>query len=124
MIQSLMFRFATSIQNKVRFGYYFCLVLIIAVSLLNYLNLKRIDRKITFSFIISEFFDTTLEMRRFEKNYILYRDKEDYFENLRFQGKGSLIRFFSRSSGSPGNLEKARETSPDREMIHRIWRMG
>jgi two-component system NtrC family sensor kinase len=86
-----MFRFATSIQNKVRFGYYFCLVLIIAVSLLNYLNLKRIDRKITFSFIISEFFDTTLEMRRFEKNYILYRDKEDYAENLRFTEKAEDI---------------------------------
>jgi len=86
-----MFRFATSIQNKVRFGYYFCLVLIIAVSLLNYLNLKRIDRKITFSFIISEFFDTTLEMRRFEKNYFLYRDKEDFSENLRFTEKAEDI---------------------------------
>jgi two-component system NtrC family sensor kinase len=86
-----MFRFATSIQNKVRFGYYFCLVLIIVVSLLNYLNLKRIDRKIAFSFIISEFFDTTLEMRRFEKNYFLYRDKEDFAENLRFTEKAEDI---------------------------------
>jgi two-component system NtrC family sensor kinase len=86
-----MFRFATSIQNKVRFGYYFCLVLIIVVSLLNYLNLKRIDRKIEFSFIISEFFDTTLEMRRFEKNYFLYRDSEDFSENLRFTEKAEDI---------------------------------
>ncbi len=91
VIQSLMFRFATSIQNKVRFGYYFCLVLIIAVSLLNYLNLKRIDRKTAFSFIISEFFDTTLEMRRFEKNYFLYRGKEDFAENLRFTEKAEDI---------------------------------
>ena len=86
-----MFRFATSIQNKVRVGYYFCLILIIIVSLLNYLNLNRIDRKIAFSFIISEFFDTTLEMRRFEKNYFLYRDKEDFAENLRFTEKAEDI---------------------------------
>jgi len=86
-----MFRFLSSIQNKVRFGYYFCLVLIIVVSLLNYLNLKRIDRKIAFSFIISEFFDTTLEMRRFEKNYFLYRSEEDFSENLRFTEKAEDI---------------------------------
>ncbi|SPQ01887.1 putative Sensory Transduction Protein Kinase [Candidatus Sulfobium mesophilum] len=86
-----MFRFATSIQNKVRFGYYFCLVLIIAVSLLNYLNLKRIERKTAFNFIISEFFDATLEMRRFEKNYFLYRGKEDFEENLRFTEKAEEI---------------------------------
>ena len=82
-----MIRLASSIQNKVRFGYYFCLFLIIFVSILNYFNLTRIDRKISFSFIISEFFDTTLEMRRFEKNYFLYRDNEDFAENLRFTKK-------------------------------------
>ena len=86
-----MFRFATSIQNKVRFGYYFCLILIVAVSLLNYLNLKRIERKTAFNFIISEFFDATLEMRRFEKNYFLYRGKEDFEENLRFTEKAEEI---------------------------------
>ncbi|TAL24176.1 MAG: HAMP domain-containing histidine kinase [Nitrospirae bacterium] len=86
-----MFRFESSIQNKVRAGYYICLALIIVVSLLNYLNLTRIDRKINFGFIISELFDTTLEMRRFEKNYFLYRDKEDYAENLRFTEKAEYI---------------------------------
>lgn len=86
-----MFRFESSIQNKVRAGYYICLALIIVISLLNYFNLTRIDRKITFGFIISELFDTTLEMRRFEKNYFLYRDKEDYAENLRFTEKAEDI---------------------------------
>ncbi len=86
-----MFRFERSIQNKVRLGYYFCLILIIAVSLLNYLNLRRIDRKTAFSFIISDLFDTTLEMRRFEKNYFLYRGKEDYEETLSFTEKAEEI---------------------------------
>ncbi len=76
--------FESSIQNKVRYGYYICLVLIIIISLLNYFNLKTIRKKIDFSFIISQFFDTALEMRRFEKNFFLYRDKYDYDENLRY----------------------------------------
>jgi two-component system NtrC family sensor kinase len=86
-----MFRFTSSIQNKVRFGYYFCLFLIVFVSILNYFNLARIDRKISFSFIVSEFFDTALEMRRFEKNYFLYRDNEDFAENVRFTKKAEEI---------------------------------
>jgi two-component system NtrC family sensor kinase len=92
MLESAIVRFMLpSIQNKVRFGYYFCLFLIVVVSILNYFNLARIDRKISFSFIISEFFDTTLEMRRFEKNYFLYRDEEDFAENLRFTKKAGEI---------------------------------
>ena len=79
-----MFRISSSIQNKVRYGYYFCLVLIIVVSLFNYFNLKTIRKKIDFSFVISQFFDTTLEMRRFEKNFFLYKDRFDYTENVRF----------------------------------------
>jgi len=85
------FRIQPSIQNKVRFGYYICLALIVIVTFLNYLDMKRIDRKIAFSFTVSELFDTTLEMRRFEKNYFLYRGKEDYTENLRFTEKAEDI---------------------------------
>lgn len=73
-----------SIQSKVRYGYYICLILIIAVSLLNYFNLRTIRKKIDFSMIIGQFFDTTLEMRRFEKNFFLYRDKYAYDENVRY----------------------------------------
>lgn len=83
--------FQTSLRNKVRYGYYICLVIIIVGALFNYLNLKRIDKKIGFSFVISEFFDTTLEMRRFEKNYFLYMDKEDYLQNVKFTEKAEDI---------------------------------
>lgn len=91
MLKFAVFRLQPSIQNKVKAGYYICLALIIVVSLLNYFNLRTIDRKINFSFLISAFFDTTLEMRRFEKNYFLYRDKEDYSENLNFTKKAEDI---------------------------------
>lgn len=58
--------------------------MIIVISALNFFNLKRIERKIAFTFITTELFDTALEMRRFEKNYFLYNDKDSYAENLRF----------------------------------------
>lgn len=83
--------FQASLRNKVRYGYYICLVIIIVGALFNYLNLKRIDKKIEFSFVISDFFDTTLEMRRFEKNYFLYMDKEDYLQNVKFTEKAEDI---------------------------------
>ncbi|HBR21015.1 MAG TPA: hypothetical protein DD713_00355 [Nitrospiraceae bacterium] len=79
-----MFKYQSSLQNKVRYGYYLCLVMIIVISALNFFNLKRIERKIAFSFITTELFDAALEMRRFEKNYFLYNDKDSYSENLRF----------------------------------------
>lgn len=79
-----MIKYQSSLQNKVRYGYYLCLVLIIVISTLNFFNLKRIERKIAFTFITTELFDATLEMRRFEKNYFLYNDKDSYAENLRF----------------------------------------
>jgi len=79
-----MFKRQSSLQNRVRYGYYICLALIIIISVLNFYNLKRIERKIAFTFITTELFDATLEMRRFEKNYFLYNDKDSYLENLRF----------------------------------------
>ncbi|TAN38752.1 MAG: sensor histidine kinase [Nitrospirae bacterium] len=81
-----MFSIKTSIQNKVRYGYYLCLALIIIVSVLNYLNLRTIRQKIDFSIIISQFFDASLEMRRFEKNFIIYKEKDEYLENVRYTG--------------------------------------
>lgn len=74
----------SSIQSKVRTAFYICISLIIIVSILNYLNLLRLQRKTEFGFIISDFFDATLEMRRYEKNYFLYHDLHAYEENIRF----------------------------------------
>lgn len=86
-----MIRLQHSIRNKVRVGYYACLALIIVISILNYFYLKRIDYKISVSFIISDLFDTTLEMRRYEKNYFLYGDMNSYEETVHYTGKAENI---------------------------------
>lgn len=88
----------SSIKSKVRFGFYLCLGLVIAVTFLNYLNLRALDRKITLSFIISELFDTALEMRRFEKNYFLYKDVKEYQENMAYTDRAEQILNKSRDS--------------------------
>ncbi|MBI5640456.1 MAG: HAMP domain-containing histidine kinase [Nitrospirae bacterium] len=93
-----MLRFNPSIQSKVKYGYYICLILISIIAIFNYLNLRTLDKKITFSFIISDIFDTALEMRRFEKNYFLYKDVKDYLENLRFTQKAEGIIHRNRES--------------------------
>ena len=47
----------------------------------------RTARQIAVGEIISEFFNTTLEIRRFEKNYFLYRQESDYSENIGYVKK-------------------------------------
>jgi two-component system, NtrC family, sensor kinase len=108
VIQSAMFNGQTSIQNKVRYGYYICIAMIIFIALLNYFNLQAIDKKLTFSFIISDFFEATLEMRRFEKNYFLYRDHADYEENLKYTERAEALIHHNR--------EAIRNLSPDTDV--------
>ena len=108
MIQSAMFRGGTSIQNKVRYGYYICIAMIICIAFLNYLNLRAIDKKLSFSFIISDFFEATLEMRRFEKNYFFYKEQRNFEENLHYTDKAeALIR---------DHTEEIRTLSPDTDV--------
>ncbi len=86
-----MSRLQPSIRRKITYSYFAGIMLIIVVALLNYLDLKTVDEKIESSFVISDLFDTTLEMRRFEKNYFLYEHKEDYSKNLQFTKKAEEI---------------------------------
>lgn len=79
-----MLRFQSSIRAKVNYAYYVGITLIVIIALFNSFNLMRLSKKIEFSFVVSELFDTTLEMKRFEKNYLFYGHEEDYLENLRF----------------------------------------
>ena len=82
-----MFNYRPSIRQKITFGYYAIVVIIIGLTLFTFLELRFIERKIIFGEAISEFFDTTLEIRRFEKNYFLYEKQSDYRENSGYVSK-------------------------------------
>ncbi len=86
-----MLKFPVSIRQKITFGYYLGLLVILAVALLTYANLWRVDRKVEFSGVISDFFETTLEIRRFEKNYFLFENEDDYQENRRYVARAIEI---------------------------------
>ena len=77
-------RFRQSIRQKVRFGYYAVVIMIIGLSAFTFIELNFLEKKVVSGEAISEFFDTALEIRRFEKNYFLYEQRSDYDENLQY----------------------------------------
>ena len=106
-------RFHPSIRRKITLGYYAIVALIIGLSVFTFLELRYLEKKVMFGGVISEFFDTTLEMRRFEKNYFLYHEGSDYAENIRYVVKaqelieGNISGF--RTIASPSQIEALRE---------------
>jgi len=86
-----MFTFHSSIRQKITFGYFFGVMVIISFSLFTLVELWYIEKKVRFGEVVTEFFDATLEMRRFEKNFFLYRKMEDYHENIRYVEKATEI---------------------------------
>jgi two-component system NtrC family sensor kinase len=77
----------TGIRQKIVLGYYGILLIILGFSAFSYAVLKYIEEKVILSNVIAEFFDTTLEMRRFEKNFFLYHQQADLAENLHYVEK-------------------------------------
>ncbi|MBI5889386.1 MAG: HAMP domain-containing histidine kinase [Nitrosomonadales bacterium] len=80
----------SSLRQKITLGYlgyYVMALLIVALSLFTFLELRLIDNKVTLGEHISELFDATLEIRRFEKNYFLYRQEADLQESKRYAVK-------------------------------------
>lgn len=84
----------SSLRQKITFGYYgyyAMAALIIGLSLFTFMELRLIEGKIHSGSRISEFFDVTLEIRRFEKNYFLYRQMPDYWENIGYIEKAQSL---------------------------------
>jgi two-component system NtrC family sensor kinase len=80
----------SSLRQKITLGYlgyYVMALLIVALSMFTFLELRLIDNKVTLGEHISELFDATLEIRRFEKNYFLYRQEADLQESKRYAVK-------------------------------------
>lgn len=58
--------------------------LILAVSLFTFESLKRVEARILLSERISGLFETTMEIRRFERNYFLHAQSADLAENTAY----------------------------------------
>ena len=86
-----MFNYQPSIRQKITLGYYAIVAIIIGLTVFTFFELRFIERKITFGEAISEFFDTSLEIRRFEKNFFLYEKPSDYDENVKYVSRAQDI---------------------------------
>ncbi len=80
-----------SIRRKITFGYYGIVAVIAGLSMFTLVELRYVETRIIFGNVITEFFDTTLEIRRFEKNYFLYRKEGDYRENISYVARARLL---------------------------------
>lgn len=67
-----------SLRQKILIGYIAGALLVFAFALLSWSNLNTQQEIVSAGETVSSLFDTTLEIRRFEKNYFLYRTPEDY----------------------------------------------
>jgi signal transduction histidine kinase len=88
---SIMFNYRSSIRQKITLGYYMIAAFIVGLSLFAFLELRFIEKRVMFGEAISEFFDATLEIRRFEKNFFLYGQQSDYLENIRYVERAQSI---------------------------------
>ncbi len=84
----------SSLRQKITLGYlgyYFMALLVVALSLFIYFELRLIEQKIKLGEQITELFDAALEIRRFEKNYFLYRQGADLHEGNRYAAKAEEL---------------------------------
>jgi signal transduction histidine kinase len=79
-----MLKFWSSIRQKITLGYYAVVVVIVGLAVFTFVELRLLEKRIIFGEAIAEFFDTSLEIRRFEKNYFLYGQDADYRENIAY----------------------------------------
>ncbi|MHB1054660.1 MAG: ATP-binding protein [Thermoleophilia bacterium] len=76
--------YTRSLRQKLFLGYITGVVVVFAFVLLTWSNLSTLQEMVHASESVSGLFDSTLEIRRFEKNYFLYRTDQDYRELLAY----------------------------------------
>lgn len=80
-----------SLRAKIAFAYLFLATLIIGLSALALFELGKIEDKVREGSKVSELFDATLEMRRFEKNHFLYGQTSDLQDHARFVARAQEL---------------------------------
>jgi signal transduction histidine kinase len=70
-----------SLRRKIVFGYGAVVVLVIGLSAFSLVEMRLLEAQIAAGERIGRFLGLALEIRRFEKNYLLYREQADLEEN-------------------------------------------
>ncbi|MBF0097609.1 MAG: HAMP domain-containing histidine kinase [Magnetococcales bacterium] len=74
----------SSLQTKVVQGYYAISAILVCLSLFTLFDLRLVERRVEDGNHISELLNHVLEMRRYEKNWLLYRQNADIDQILEF----------------------------------------
>lgn len=77
-----------NIRQKVIIGFALCMLVIGLVGGISYHYLVEIERKQHFVEVADDISNIILEIRRYEKNYLLYGSEEDLAENRRYIDQG------------------------------------
>ncbi len=80
-----------SLRRKITVGYSAIAILVVSLSLFSFFELRLMEERIVAGESIGEFFDTALEIRRFEKNYFLYHQANDLAENSAYVEHGRVL---------------------------------
>jgi two-component system NtrC family sensor kinase len=102
-----MFTRTTSIRGKIAAGFLLSFGFLLLVAGFMFVNLLAVEDGVGSHAGISRFLDTTLEMRRYEKNYLLYGKREDLERALEYAGSASAL-VAEGAMGGAGALHRAR----------------
>jgi len=111
-----------SLRQKITLAYVVVAALILGVSLFTFESLKRVEARILLSERISELFETSMEIRRFERNYFLHAQAADLNENAAYTDRLEAMLHSGREGfallEAPGQIEVLREkTARYRQLI-------
>jgi two-component system NtrC family sensor kinase len=82
-------RFTLSIRQKVIIGLTLSLLAVVFIGSLSYSYLAAIEKKLHVVEVADDLSNIILEIRRYEKNYLLYGSQEDLTENRRYVQEGT-----------------------------------
>lgn len=99
------FPFYLNIRRKVILGLSLCMLVIGTVSSISYHYLREIERKQQIVEIADDLSNAILEIRRYEKNYLLYGAAEDLNENHEYIAQA--LGFLKKIAGEAGHLKGA-----------------
>jgi two-component system NtrC family sensor kinase len=118
-MQPMLARFPAldSLRRKTVFGYGAVALLVVGLSAFSLIEMRLLETQIAAGERISQFFGLALEIRRFEKNYILYHQEADLAENRAYveQAKQMLTTQAKQfaSFDSPAHVAALRQTLDD-----------
>lgn len=80
-----------TIRVQIMAAFSVCFIFMAVIIAINYNNSRRLSRSMQFFELAGELNSTILEMRRYEKNYFLYRQAFNYEENVTYTNQLTLM---------------------------------